>query len=252
MLRVDWYLIANMKICCVIPNYNHTRGFADLVKSIKRTDLPVYIINDASDDDARRIMESIANANDEVTLIHHATNKGKGGAVKTGLKQALADGMTHALQIDADGQHQVDDISVFIETAKTYPDQVISGKPVYDDSIPTHRYLARYITHFWVCIETLSTSLRDTMCGFRVYPLRETVSLIERINTGDRMDFDIEILVRLYWSGVKTQYIDTRIIYPEDGLSHFRSLEDNLKISWLHTRLFFGMIPRIPQLLWSR
>jgi len=238
-----------MKFCFVIPNYNHVRSFDSLIRAVKQFDYPIYIINDASDPNAKLLFEQLVEEDSQLHLINHEQNKGKGGAVKTGLRAAYSHGYTHAIQIDADGQHQIDDIGRFIELSRQFPSKVISGKPVYDESIPMHRYLARYITHFWVCVETLSMSLKDTMCGFRVYPLSETIQLINNTQTGNRMDFDIEILVRLYWAGVKTHFIETSIIYPEDGLSHFRSLEDNLLISWLHTRLFFGMLIRIPRLL---
>jgi hypothetical protein len=90
------------------------------------------------------------------------------------------------------------------------------------------------------------------MCGFRVYPLAPIMALIQQINIGTRMDFDIEIMVRLYWRGVPVLFIPTKVIYPEQGQSHFRAFKDNVKISWLHTRLFFGMLPRAPMLLARR
>lgn len=87
------------------------------------------------------------------------------------------------------------------------------------------------------------------MCGFRVYPLAPTLALATRHPIGQRMDFDTEIMVRLYWAGTPSRFIATRVTYPQDGVSHFDALHDNLRISWMHTRLFFGMLPRIPSLL---
>lgn len=136
--------------------------------------------------------------------------------------------------------------------AERYPDALISGQPLYDDSIPKSRLYGRYITHFWVWIETLSLSIRDSMCGFRVYPLAATLALCDRRAIGQRMDFDTEIMVRLYWQGTRSRFIPTRVTYPASGLSHFDALYDNLRISWMHTRLFFGMLPRIPRLLAMR
>ncbi|BAN98515.1 hypothetical protein E05_37490 [Plautia stali symbiont] len=98
-------------------------------------------------------------------------------------------------------------------------------------------------------METLSFSLKDSMCGFRVYPLAASLELCDRRAIGQRMDFDTEIMVRLYWQGTPSRFIRTRVTYPPSGVSHFDALHDNLRISWMHTRLFFGMLPRIPQLL---
>ena len=100
-----------------------------------------------------------------------------------------------------------------------------------------------------MCIETLGLQIKDTMCGFRVYPLAAYDQLAQQQSLGKRMDFDIEVMVRLYWQGCNVQFIPTKVIYPEEGLSHFRAFEDNVLISWMHTRLCFGMLVRIPQLL---
>ena len=155
----------------------------------------------------------------------------------------------HALQIDADGQHDSRDAPQLLGLAKENPDALISAQPVYDASIPRIRHLSRYITHSWVAVETLSLHPPDTMCGFRVYPLAETHRLFDSVELGRRMDFDIEIIVRLLWQGVKLLRYDTQVQYPVTGKSHFRYFSDNLLISQMHARLFFGMIRRLPAIL---
>lgn len=207
------------------------------------------MVNDASNEEVTTKLITLDENYDSLTLIHHEENQGKGGAVQTGLLYAGNNGFEYAIQIDADGQHSLEDIERLLSLSKQFPNDVISGKPVYDESVPKHRYWARYITHFWVVVETLSMQLKDTMCGYRVYPLKSTVKLVNEVKLGKRMDFDIEILVRLFWRGVKTQFFDTKVIYPESGISHFRALEDNLRISWMHTRLCFGMLLRSPVLI---
>jgi len=139
-----------------------------------------------------------------------------------------------------------------LEEARQHPDSLISGQPVYDDSVPKSRLYGRYVTHFWVWVETLSFSIRDSMCGFRVYPLKPCLALMAKHRLGLRMDFDTEIMVRLYWQGTRSRFLPTRVTYPADGVSHFDAVKDNIKISWMHTRLFFGMLPRIPFLLRQR
>ena len=122
---------------------------------------------------------------------------------------------------------------------------MITGRPKFDASVPKGRLIARHITHVWVWIETLSFSIQDSMCGFRVYPLEPVVALAARVRLGRRMDFDPEILVRLHWEGLSILSLTTRVIYPAGGQSHFRLWHDNVLISWMHTRLVFGMLWRV-------
>jgi glycosyltransferase involved in cell wall biosynthesis len=207
------------------------------------------MVNDGSAEQARSLFQRLAQKYTYLTLVEHSINQGKGGAVQTGLKVAYSQGFTHALQIDADGQHDLNDVDKMLSESKNHPKALISGKPIYDESVPKHRYYARNITHFWVWIETLSFQIKDTMCGYRVYPLAETVELLSQQAIGKRMDFDIEIMVRLYWQKIECRFIPTAVEYPEDGVSHFRAFEDNVLISWMHTKLFFGMLIRVPSLL---
>ncbi|TQF69595.1 glycosyltransferase family 2 protein [Pseudoalteromonas luteoviolacea] len=238
-----------MKYCFIIPNYNHIDGFDSLISKLSAYSLPIIVVDDASTESVKSQLLTIAQQNPMVVLCHHRFNQGKGGAVQTGLNKAIELGFSHALQVDADGQHNLQDIDVFLSLSKANPDTLISGCPIYDESVPKHRYYARYITHFWVCVETLSRELKDTMCGFRVYPLEAYDRLSSRSALGKRMDFDIEVMVKLYWQKTPFKFVPTKVHYPENGLSHFNALDDNIRISWMHTRLCFGMLWRSPDLL---
>jgi hypothetical protein len=90
------------------------------------------------------------------------------------------------------------------------------------------------------------------MCGFRVYPLRTVLALADSEPMGERMDFDTEVVVRLHWRGVPIIEIPTRVLYPQDGVSHFQLWRDNVLISRMHARLFFGMLRRFPRLVARR
>lgn len=236
--------------CVVIPCYNHGAMMASVIARLAPFNLPVIVVDDGSDA-ATQLQLATLHA-PQLSLLRLERNQGKGAAVIHGLRAAAARGFTHAVQLDADGQHQAEDLPLMLAEAARYPDALISGQPLYDDSIPKSRLYGRYITHFWVWIETLSLSIRDSMCGFRVYPLAATLALCDRRAIGQRMDFDTEIMVRLYWQGTRSRFIPTRVTYPATGLSHFDALYDNLRISWMHTRLFFGMLPRLPRLLAMR
>ncbi len=176
-------------------------------------------------------------------------NQGKGGAVMHGLKEAYKMGFTHALQVDADGQHDLDKIELFIGESFKAQDSLICGYPVYDESVPKSRASGRKLTTFFVSLETLSRDIVDAMCGFRVYPLNETFKLISKKRLRRRMEFDIEILVRLHWMGLKMNFYPVKVIYPENGISNFRMFYDNVAISVVHTLLVIGMIFRSPILI---
>ncbi|QQX79887.1 glycosyltransferase family 2 protein [Shewanella sp. KX20019] len=241
-----------MRIALVIPNYNHQTAIAQTLEQLDGLGLPCYLVNDGSNDETRFLLTELAKKYSWVTLLHHPFNRGKGAAVMTGLRTAYQDGYSHALQVDADGQHNLDDIPAMIARAESAPESLISGLPQYDESVPKGRLYGRYLTHIWVWIETLSFDIQDSMCGFRVYPLAETEKLFLTHALGERMDFDIEVLVRLYWQGVPVIHIPTRVIYPEDGISHFQGIKDNARISLMHSKLFFSMLLRQPKRLWNK
>ena len=235
--------------CFVIPNYNHHLAFQQVVNGLVEFEFPIIVVNDGSNEETTNLLNKIGSQQSLVKVLHLPVNQGKGGAVMEGLKYAHQQGFTHALQIDADGQHDLNDVKRFFEQSRQAPDQLISGYPVYDKSVPLGRLLPRYITHFWVWIETLSFQIKDSMCGFRVYPLQEIIPVIERHQIGRRMDFDIEILVRTYWANIGICFLPTKVIYPEDGVSHFQLFHDNWLITKMHTKLFFGMLIRSPRLI---
>jgi predicted LPLAT superfamily acyltransferase len=241
-----------MKLALVIPNYNHHQVIEQTLTDLAQFKLPCYLVDDGSNETTRLVLQAMAEKFDWVHLIRHECNRGKGAAVITGLRAAFRDDFSHALQVDADGQHNLGDIPLMIAAAKKQPDALISGKPEYDESVPKGRLYGRYITHFWVWVETLSLEIKDAMCGFRVYPLAATEQLFEHNTLGERMDFDIEVMVKLHWQGTPVVHIPTKVIYPEDGISHFQGVRDNLQISWMHTQLFFGMLMRLPQILTKR
>ena len=238
--------------CVVIPCYNHGPMMASVLARLQPFGLPCIVVDDGSNAATREALEQLAAQTENLTLIRQAENAGKGAAVLCGLQAAAAAGYSHAVQLDADGQHAIEDIPKLLTLAKAHPTALISGQPIYDDSIPRSRRYGRWVTHVWVWIETLSLQLKDSMCGFRVYPLAPTLQLAQRVTLGQRMDFDTEVMVRLYWQGNTSYFVPTRVTYPPDGLSHFDAFKDNLRISWMHTRLFLGMLPRIPKLLFRR
>ncbi len=237
--------------CFLIPCYNHGKTVPAVLDALAKYDFPVIIVDDGSSSDTKVILAEQAQL-EQVTLVTLPTNQGKGAAVIKGIEQAFHQSFSHAIQIDADGQHDLEALTTLLEKAEAQPTTLISGCPVYDESVPKSRLYGRYVTHVWVWIETLSMTIKDSMCGFRAYPIGPTINVLSRNTIGKRMDFDTEILVRMYWADYDIDFVDTKVNYPEDGVSHFDVLWDNVKISAMHTRLFFGMLPRIPRLLKRR
>lgn len=238
--------------CIVIPVYNHGETMATTVEALRSCRAHYFIIDDGSDAHSADLLSRLASGDPNMTLRRLERNQGKGAAVTCGLQLAFERGYTHALQIDADGQHDGRDAPRLLELARAEPDALVLARPVYDESVPCLRRMSRYITHFWVALETLSWPPPDTMCGFRVYPLGRTVRVVRGGRVGRRMDFDIEIVVRLLWDGIELVQHDTRVRYPEGGKSHFRYLSDNLLIAGMHAHLFLEMFHRSPKILRRR
>ncbi|HYM34354.1 MAG TPA: glycosyltransferase family 2 protein [Steroidobacteraceae bacterium] len=241
-----------MKLCIVIPYYNHGDAIATVLASLRNFDLPCFVVDDGSNVEAKAKLTRAAGAEKNVIVLTREENGGKGAAVMTGCDGALAAGFTHALQIDADGQHSANDVARFIATARTEPDAVICGRAIYDDSVPQSRLYGRYVTHVWVWINTLSFQIKDSMCGLRVYPLATTCNVWRHARLGKRMEFDVEIMVRLAWAGVPVVNVAAHVNYPTDGVSHFRVWRDNALITGMHARLFMGMLLRAPRLIGRR
>ena len=238
--------------CAVVPVYNHYHHLPGIVDFLHNQELPVFLVDDGSDPETRDALQKLAESRDDIRLSRLSWNQGKGAAVMDGLVRAKEAGFTHGVQVDADGQHDLGALQALLNEARQHPDALISGTPEYDDSAPLSRVYGRRITRFWVWVETLSTEISDAMIGFRVYPLDSVCRLIDEVDLTRRMDFDIEVVVRMNWEGVPVRSVPVRIFYPEDGVSHFHAVRDNIRISLLHTRLCMGTLVRLPQLLRKR
>jgi glycosyltransferase involved in cell wall biosynthesis len=239
-----------MKPCIIIPVYNHEHAIAQVIARIKAYGVDCFLVNDGSSAACAEVLEECAQRESHwLSLITRHENGGKGAAVIDGFNTAIKLGYSHALQIDADGQHNTDDIPRFLETGRLNPDAMILGQPVFDKSVPKSRLYGRCITNLWIAINTLSLTIADGMCGFRLYPLAAVDTLLSTTPIGLGMDYDIDIVVRLYFQGVKAINLPTAVRYPYDGVSHFRLWQDNVQISKTHARLFFAMLIRLPQLI---
>lgn len=241
-----------MKLCVLIPYYNHPDAIGSVVNQLLPYSLNIIIVDDGSGAQAKQSLLPLIQL-PGVQLVTRIHNGGKGAAVISGMREALKQGYAHVLQVDADGQHDLTKIPELIQLSEHNPEAIISGMPLYDETVPTNRKLWRYATHILVWIHTLSFEVKDSMCGFRIYPLRKTLEVIDsRGKFGQRMDFDIEILVRSQWAGLRVKQIPVGVRYPIDGVSHFQLFNDNFLITKMHFRLFFGMLINSPKLLFRK
>ena len=147
----------------IIPVFNHGVFMPETVNALLPFGLPIYITDDGSDVATEEILQNLAEKSPQILLSRLPANQGKGAAVMEAMARAWGEGCTHALQIDADGQHDASDVPRFLTLSGENPEAIVAGQPIFDQSVPKARLYGRYITHFWVWIETLSFSIKDSI-----------------------------------------------------------------------------------------
>lgn len=238
-----------MKVAALIPHYNHADKVGQVVAAMRAQGLEVLIVDDGSREADRAVLQRLAEQDAAVQLHVCPDNGGKGRAMKTGFRWAERLGYTHVLQVDADAQHHLEDAARLLALAHQRPDVLVCGDPCYGDDAPRARLYGRRLTNFWASVHT-GRQIHDAMCGFRIYPLAPVIRVLERYRIGDRMEFDIAILVALAWEGTAFAWIRTPVVYAPDGVSHFMPFQDNLRISLMHARMFFGRLGQLARACW--
>jgi glycosyltransferase involved in cell wall biosynthesis len=239
----------------LIPSYNPGPVVLETVRQARAQWTPVWVVVDGSTDGTDRQLQQLAESDPGLTVIVLPDNRGKGAAVLAGLEQAAQAGFTHALTMDADGQHPAPLIPDFMAASQNSPTSMVLGRPVFGPDAPALRVRGRKVSNGWANLETLWMGIGDSLYGFRVYPIGPLLRIMRRHRFMRRFDFDPEAVVRLCWAGVKPINIDAPVRYlrpDEGGVSHFRYLRDNTLLTWMHTRLFLGFILRLPLLAWRR
>jgi len=235
----------------LIPSYNPGPKVYATVRAALEQWAPVWVVIDGSTDHSEHRLSEMAAAEPNLRVWMLPKNRGKGAAVLFGMREARALNFTHVLTMDSDGQHPADRIATFMQTSSASPAAMVLGKPVFDDSAPSLRVKGRKISNWWTNLETLWAGIGDSLFGFRVYPIDPLISVMHRQLWMRRFDFDVEAVVRLCWRGVRPINLPARVSYfkPEEGgISHFKYGRDNALLTWMHFRLFFGFILRLPLL----
>lgn len=239
----------------LIPSYNTGAKVLETVRNALAVWQPVWVVVDGSTDGTAETLHVLAANAPELKVFILPCNQGKGAAVLYGLQQAAAAGYTHVLTMDADGQHPANMIPEFMAMSIANPDAVVLGKPVFDASAPALRVNGRKVSNWWANLETLGAGIGDSLFGFRVYPIKPLREIMQRSPWMRRFDFDPEVAVRLCWYGVRPINLQAPVRYfgPEEGgVSHFNYLRDNTLLTWMHVRLVFGFLLRLPVLLLRR
>lgn len=232
----------------VIPCYDHGSTAARVVEALAPSGLPCLLVDDGSGPATREALEGLAKRLPFVELLRFERNRGKGAALKAGFRAAAERGWSSVIHLDADGQHDPADVPRFAEALRRSPGALVLGVPVFDASVPKSRLYARQLSRGLVWAACLSRVVPDPLCGFRGVPLEATLAVIDRVPTGDRMDFEPEIAVRLVWEGVPVVALPTRVVYLPGGLSHFSFSRDYPLLASLYLRLLAGMLPRAARL----
>lgn len=265
-----------LKYCFIIPVYRHGSTLMKVVDSIQKYFLPIIIVDDGNDDANKAYIKNVidkynntcvknnfsaplkddgcdsgspSSPNPCCTLITLDRNSGKGAAMKAGILRAHEMGFTHIFQLDSDGQHDLNRVDAFLRESYNNPAAVICGYGAYDKSAPRHRVNGRKVANAWVHIVTLSRKIKDSMIGFRVYPVEPSYRVETHSVIDSRMGFDIDLLVHLAWLGVPIINKQVKIYYPLDGVSNFRNVRDNMRIGAVYTKLCVTMLLKWPVFL---
>jgi glycosyltransferase involved in cell wall biosynthesis len=235
----------------LIPSYNPGPRVGATVRAALEQWAPVWVVIDGSTDRSERDLLELEATEPALRVWVLPKNRGKGAAVLFGAQQAQALGFTHVLTMDSDGQHPAASIPAFMEASRAAPESMILGTPVFDANAPFVRVQGRKISNWWANLETLWAGIGDSLFGFRVYPIKALIGVMQIQPWMRRFDFDVEAAVRLCWRGVSPVNLPARVRYfsPEEGgVSHFNYWRDNILLTWMHCRLFFGFVFRLPLL----
>ena len=239
----------------LVPSFNPGRKVYETVREARERWDPVWIVVDGSDDGTPEGLAQMAASDPGLRVIRLDRNRGKGAAVLHGIELAAAQGYTHALTMDSDGQHPAAMIPEFMARSRAQPRALVLGVPVFDASAPKLRVRGRKISNWWANMETVGGGIGDSLYGFRVYPIADLVAVMRGQVWMRRFDFDPEAAVRLVWRGLEPVNVPAPVKYlkPEEGgVSHFNYLRDNALLTWMHARLVLGFLARLPMLLWRR
>jgi glycosyltransferase involved in cell wall biosynthesis len=239
----------------LIPSYNPGDKVLQTVEQARQYWNPVWVVVDGSTDGSDQKLIAMSQLDSGLRILVLPENQGKGGAVLYGAQIAAQAGYSHLLAMDSDGQHPAQLIPQFMAVSLSDSNALVLGKPVFDANAPKIRVYGRKISNWWTNLETLWQGIGDSLYGFRVYPIAPLIQQMTQSRWMRRFDFDVELVVRLCWAGLKPVNIDAPVKYfsaDEGGVSHFKYGRDNVLLTGMHIRLFVAFMLRLPVLIFRR
>ena len=237
----------------LMPSYNTGRILRETVAAVLECGVPLWVVVDGSTDGSPALLDGIENDTfPEFRVLRLERNRGKGAAILHGLREAIADGFTHVLTMDSDGQHPASRVEAFLTIGAAHREAAVFGVPVFDSSAPRLRVNGRKVSNFWADLETLWWGIGDSLFGMRLYPAAALLQAMQCTPFARRFDFEPEVAVILCWLGTPIIKLPTPVRYPsesEGGVSQFRYLRDNALLTWMHFRLFIFFVMLLPVLL---
>ena len=221
-----------LKACVIIPTYNNAATLAAVIKDVAQYSNHIIVVNDGSTDNTVDIVQQFP----AVQFISYVKNVGKGWALRKAFAYAAVKGYKYGITIDSDGQHFAKDLPAFINKLEEEPNAIIIGaRNMGQASVPGGSSFGNKVSNFWFKVETGITS-PDTQSGFRLYPV-EPLKKMHFITR--KYEFEIEVLVRAAWKGVKVISVPVTVYYApkEERISHFRPYKDFFRIGVLNTVL---------------
>ena len=238
--------------CVIIPSYNSGPLLDPTLRGTLAQWAPIFLVVDGSTDGSDQCAEVLRQTWAHLEVLRLPKNQGKGGAVLAALKVACSRGLTHALVFDSDGQHAASDIPEMMALSKRHPEAMILGVPIFAEDAPFVRVKGRCLGNWWTNVETLWGGIEDSLFGFRLYPVAESIAILSAIQGGRRFDFETQLAVRLYWGGVPPLSFPSKVTYPTKttgGISHFNYLRDNFLLFWTHFKLSLRAVFLFPLLV---
>lgn len=226
--------IVDLNCCVIIPTYNNSQTIKKVIEDVLIYTNDVIVINDGSTDNTPELLNSFSS----IDLISYLPNKGKGYALRNGIKRAQQRGFQYAITIDSDGQHFADDIPLFIYKIELSPDSLLVGaRNLRQENMPKKNTFGNKFSNFWFRFQT-GIKLPDTQSGYRLYPIKKMAG--SRYFTS-KYEFEIEVMVKAAWKGINIEPVPIKVFYAEEGkrISHFRPFKDFTRISILNTYLVF-------------
>ncbi len=224
--------IVALNCCVIIPTFNNSQTLEKVITDVLIYTGQIIVVNDGSTDSTSEILKKFNN----LQIISYSPNKGKGSALREGIRLAQKQGYRYAISIDSDGQHYADDIPQFIYKIDLAPDSLLVGaRNLQQENMPKKNTFGNKFSNFWFRFQT-GIKLPDTQSGYRLYPVQKMKGT--RYFT-KKYEFEIEVMVKAAWKGINIEPVPIKVFYAEEGkrISHFRPFKDFTRISILNSYL---------------